>query len=304
MHANQTHSASIPTSPPPAPRSIHCQPELRTSRKSHNFPIKRKWAIYLPWNQWESPIKISSFCCTVALAIGRAGQRGECGGHSGQDPRSPAWAWVSGRVGEWGAQSPCSCAWFFCFGCRKCNAKCLPPLQLFIMPRAWWRGERFSEGEKWLSRREQWCGWCRLQQQHQQLHRLRMCLWMRLGLSHLTPEVARGRCIPWHMDGGKRVTTPATLSLVVASSGERELEFCGSDVGLFSFSRSFSVACFLLFVYVCNFKRKIAENSTQGYHKMAGNKSLKKIIAYFKEPKSEVYELILFLFYFSPDLFF
>lgn len=25
--------------------------------RSHNFPIKRKWAIYLPWNQWESTIK-------------------------------------------------------------------------------------------------------------------------------------------------------------------------------------------------------------------------------------------------------
>lgn len=36
----------------------------RSRPKSHNFPIKRKWAIYLPWNQWESPIKISSFCRT------------------------------------------------------------------------------------------------------------------------------------------------------------------------------------------------------------------------------------------------
>lgn len=93
----------------------------RSRPKSHNFPIKRKWAIYLPWNQWESPIKISSFCRT--------------------------------------RRSACCCCYcrvvvavvVFRFGCRKCNAKCLPPLQLFIMRMAMAAGGRVRGDCEWVS---------------------------------------------------------------------------------------------------------------------------------------------------------
>lgn len=136
-HACKSNTRGLPSTITPAPSPID-QPELRTSRKSHNFPIKRKWAIYLPWNQWESPIKISSFCCTVALASGHlwvwraewgGSPRWELRGQSGQDPGRRK----CGRKVEAGAV-PRNCSCLFRFGCRKCNAKCLPPLQLFIVP--------------------------------------------------------------------------------------------------------------------------------------------------------------------------
>lgn len=139
-HACKSNTRGLPSTITPAPSPID-QPELRTSRKSHNFPIKRKWAIYLPWNQWESPIKISSFSCTVALASGHlwvwraewgGSPRWELRGQSGQDPGRRK----CGREVEAGAARAIVAAFFALVAesamrnvCRRCNYLLCPQFE-------------------------------------------------------------------------------------------------------------------------------------------------------------------------------
>lgn len=173
----------------------------------------------------------------------------------------------------WGrAQSPCSCGWFFCFGCRKCNAKCLPPLQLFIMPRAWWQAERFSEGEKCCGSLSGVGGAGCNSSSCIDCGCVCGCAW---ALSHLTP-VAHGR---WQ-EGHASYTVSCRSFLWQEGIGIPWL-WCWL---VFIFPLVFGCMFFAFRLRLqfqaenCRkFDRlyKKAYKIRQGYHKMAGNKSWK-----------------------------